>query len=219
MHGLVNTAIQGFITVTYGPAKWQAVLSDAGLGELVDGDGFETMASYDDWTTAALLSAAVQGLGRPGDGLLEDLGTFIVSNPALDPLRRLLRFGGVSFTDFLFSLEDLQGRTRLALPELALPHLTLIEEGGGDRFTLLCQPGAGLLGAGFGHVMVGVLRALADDYGALAVIEHLGQRAPRPTARERRRAAPPAEAIGIVVHDPAFHAGRRFQLAQGEGVE
>jgi hypothetical protein len=212
MQGLVNTAIQGFVTATYGPALWQALLAEAGLSDLVDGDGFDSMASYDDWTTAALLAAAAPTLGRTHDGLLEDLGTFLISNPALDPLRRLLRFGGVCFTDFLYSLDDLPGRARMALPELLLPELTLIEEGG-ERFTLICQPGTGPLGEGFGFVLVGILRALADDYGALAVIDHIGQR-PMPPGRGERRRLPAAEAISIIVHDHAFHTGRRFHLAE-----
>jgi len=272
MQGLVNTAIQGFVTATHGQARWQALLAQAGLGDLVDGDGFDSMASYDDWTTAALLAASGPVLGRSRDVLLEDLGTFLISNPALDPLRRLLRFGGVTFTDFLFSLEDLPARARMALPELVLPDLSLIEEGGGERFTLICQPGTGPLGEGFGFVMVGILRALADDYGALAVIDHLGARpslivtpagAPPPMSsppisnpqtlrpqtlrpqalrpqtlrpqnprsqnpRSRnphpagapgveRRRLPLAEAISIIVHDPAFHAGRRFLLTEEGG--
>lgn len=229
MQGLVNKAIQGFVTATYGPLRWQALLAQAGLDDLVGGDGFDSMASYDDWTTAALLAASGPVLGRSRDVLLEDLGTFLISNPAMDPLRRLLRFGGVSFTDFLFSLEDLPARARMALPELVLPDLSLIEEGGGERFTLICQPGTGPLGEEFGFVMVGILRALADDYGALAVIDHLGARPspiencqgvsprnPRPAGApgmERRR-LPLAEAISIIVHDPAFHAGRRFLLTE-----
>ncbi len=74
----------------------------------------------------------------------------------------MLRFGGVTFVDFLHSLEDLPDRGRLALPDLDLPELHITDHGP-DFFTLKCR--AELTGAG--HVMVGLLRAMADDYGAL----------------------------------------------------
>ncbi len=74
----------------------------------------------------------------------------------------------------------------------------VVDEVGPGKFTLTCRDGA----FGFGHVMVGVLRALADDYGALAVLEHAGG----PDQKE-------GAVISIEVHDPAYHTGRRFDLA------
>lgn len=197
MHGLINKAIQTFLSDSFGEAAWHEIAETSGVAQHLGPDGFEAMQLYDDHLTEAVLSAAEAILRRPRECLLEDLGTYLISNEHLEPLRRLLRFGGVSFTDFLFSLDDLQGRSRLAVPDLALPDLA-IDEGGPGSFTLTCHAGP----PGFGHVMVGILRALADDYGALAVLEHRG--------------ASPAgddEVIAIEVHDPAFHAGRRFDLA------
>jgi hypothetical protein len=129
--------------------------------------------------------------------VLEDLGTYLVSHPHLEALRRLLRFGGVDFLDFLQSLDDLPGRSHMAVPDLDLPQLELIDEGG-DHFTLICSGGP----AGFGHVMVGILRAMADDYGALALLDHTGS--------ERG-----CERIQVHLLDHAFAQGRRFDLAAG----
>ncbi|MCB1407351.1 MAG: heme NO-binding domain-containing protein [Rhodobacteraceae bacterium] len=197
MHGLINKSIQLFLCDSFGTAVWQDIAQASGVAQRLGPDGFEPMQLYDDALTEAVLAAAVSVLRRPRDCLLEDLGTFLISNERLEPLRRLLRFGGVSFTDFLYSLDDLQGRSRLAVPDLALPDLTVDDVGTG-RFTLSCR---GSL-PGFGHVMVGILRTLADDYGALAVLEHRGG-----------GDAGTDELITIEVHDPAFHAGRRFDLA------
>lgn len=195
MHGLINKAIQSFVGDAFGLPVWQAVLHVTGLWETVGAEGFDPLLIYDPGVTRAVLDATAAEVGRPVDELLEDLGNYLVSHPRNEVLRRLLRFGGENFTDFLRSLDDLRGRTRLAVPDLDLPDLTLQDLGGG-RFRLVapdCPPGYGL-------VLAGALRALADDYGALVVLDH-------------RREGEAGESLQIDVHDPAFHAGRRFELA------
>ncbi len=191
MHGLINRSIQSFLRETYGPDLWQAVALDARLGF----DNFEAMLGYDDALTHAVIDAAARRLSRSRDALLEDLGICLVSHPNFERLRRLLRFGGVSFDDFLHTLDDLPSRGRLAVPDLDLPELEL-QAGTDHRFTLYCRG----QGEDFGHILVGILRAMADDYGALAVIEHAGRTAE-------------AEVISIDVLEPDFAEGRRFTLA------
>jgi hypothetical protein len=195
MHGLINRAMQCFLRDTYGADLWNAVAEAAGVGA----EGFEAMLTYDDALTDTVLSAAAERLNRPPAVLLEDMGTYLVSDPGCERLRRLLRFGGVSFVDFLYSLDDLPGRGRLAVPDLDLPQLELREDDA-DRFTLLCRAAH----PGFAHVMVGVLRAMADDYGALVLIE-------------KRAGSNGAVSIDIHLLDRRFAAGRRFQLAAGAG--
>ena len=165
MHGLMNRAIQCFVRDTYGAQAWRDVAARTDLGP----HGFEAMLRYDDAITWHVLALVCERLRKPRDAVLEDLGTYLVSHPNVEALRRLLRFGGVDFVDFLHSLDDLPDRARLAVPDLDLPRLELSAEGD-DGYRLRCrsqQPG-------FGHVMVGVMRAMADDYGALAMIEHAG---------------------------------------------
>ncbi len=164
MHGLVNRAIQCFLRDTYGDAVWQTVAAAADAPR----EGFEAMLRYPPATTEALLDAAAAALDRSRDSILEDLGTYLVSHPNNAALRRLLRFGGVSFADFLHSLEDLPGRARLAVPDLNVPVFEL--EDRGDTLHLTCRGGS----PGAGLVLLGLLRALADDYGALALIDHAG---------------------------------------------
>ncbi len=191
MHGLLNRSIQGFLRRTFGEAVWLDVAARAGLGP----DGFEAMLDYDDSLTDRVINAAALRLDRPRDALLEDLGTYLVSHPDLERLRRLLRFGGSGFVDFLHSLDELPDRARMALPELELPQLDLNEQRP-DRFRLMCK--SPLIGAG--HVILGLLRAMADDYGSLAVLEHEGS-------------WPEGEIIRIDLLDPRFSEGRRFDLA------
>lgn len=196
MHGLINRSIQSFLRDSYGPAVWSAVLRQAEIGF----DSFEPMLDYPVELTDRILQAAGEILGRPRDGLLEDLGTYLVSHPNLEALRRLLRFGGVGFVDFLHTLDDLPDRARLALPDLDLPELILNDQGQG-LYRLYCSP----LVEGAGHVIVGLLRAMADDYGALVLLDHQGREGAY-------------EVIAVNLLDQSFSEGRKFDLALPIGV-
>lgn len=198
MHGLINTAIQSFLKVSFGDSAWSQIAHLSGVTETLGPEGFEAMQLYEDDLTYAVLDAAAAQLERPRESLLEDIGTFLISNEMMNSIRRLLRFGGVSFTDFLFSLDDLQGRSQLAVPELLLPEL-MLEERAQGTFSLSCIGGPD----GFGHVMIGILRAIADDYGALVVLDYADQ--------DGKHAK---EIITIDVYDPAFQPGRHFDLTQ-----
>lgn len=191
MHGLINRAIQCYVRDTHGEALWRRVTRHAGLGF----DGFETMLTYDDKLTEDVLEACVGVLGRPREMILEDLGTFLVSNHSSDALRRLLRFGGVTFTDFLQTLQDTRGRGRLALPDLDLPCLQLFEISP-CHYTLQCRFPI----EGSGHVIVGLLRAMADDYGALVLLDHDGH-------------SLEGEMILIELLEISYAQGRSFDLA------
>lgn len=195
MHGLVNKSIQCFVRDTYGPATWAAVTRKAALGF----DGFEAMLAYDPLITDRVIDAAALVLKRPREALLEDLGTWLVCNPSIQSLRRLLRFGGVTFVDFLHSLDELPDRGRLALPLLSLPVLELTDRGPG-LFTLRCT--APIVGGA--HIMVGLLRAMADDYGALVVLDMAGVAGP---------GAAGCAVITIHLLDPGHAEAQPFDLA------
>ena len=194
MHGLINRALQCYIRDTYGPEAWIAVARSA----RVETDGFESMMTYPPAVTEKVIQTALQQLNRPRDSFLEDFGTYLVSHPNLEPVRRLLRFGGVNFVDFLGSLEDLPERGRLAVPALDLPEMELTDLAAG-MFGLTCSHQI----EGAGHVIVGLLRALADDYGALVVLEHLGWDQGH-------------ECISVHLLDQAYWSGKRFDLAAGQ---
>jgi hypothetical protein len=153
---------------------------------------------YEDEATERLVASAMQVLGRSRETLLEDMGTYLVSHPNAKSLRRLLRFGGTGFVDFLQSIEDLPARCRMAVPDLFLPDLVL-EELGDDGFRLLVAP----MIPGVGHVVVGLLRAMADDYGALAMLDHAGD--------DPDLAG--GEIVSILLLAQGFAAGRQFELA------
>ena len=190
MHGLINRSLQCFLRDTYGAPAWEAVAREAELGFA----SFESMLTYDDAMTDRVIDAAAVVLRRARETLLEDLGTYIVSQDNPVSLRRLLRFSGVNFADFLNSMEELPERGHLVLPDLDLPELDLTDHGDG-LFSLRCRAAL----PGVGHIVLGLLRAMADDYGALVWLDHLG-------------AEPGGEVVSIRIADQAFNAARPFSL-------
>lgn len=195
MHGLINRSIECFLCDLYGREIWAEVVADAKFGF----DSFEAIATYDDALTNAALAAASRILAKPVPVILEDIGTYLVSHENRQSLRRLLRFGGATFVEFLHSLDEVHDRARLAVPDLDLPMLELCEHSDG-RFTLYCQKNP----ADMGHVLVGILRALADDYGVLVVLEYLGRQSGR-------------EAISVQVLEACFSERNAFDLSAARG--
>jgi hypothetical protein len=196
MHGLINRAIERFVRDSYGDRLWREVIAGLDPGY----DTFEPMMRYDPVVTRQVLDGLGERLDRARDDVLEDIGTYLVSHPHLEAIRRLLRFSGVDFVDFLHALEDLPDRARLAVAELDLPGLRLHAQAAG-LYRLEVGP-SGAEGLRFGHVMIGILRAMADDYGALVVLEHRGMRAGR-------------EVIEVRLLDAGFACGRAFDLGAG----
>ncbi len=198
MHGLINRAIERFACDTYGDAFWQSVTQEAELGF----SSFEAMLTYETRLTAKVVDALARSLGKSRAEVLEDVGTYLVASTKTAALRRLLRFGGTDFVEFLFSLDDLPARALLAVPELTIPQLEL-RELDGERFSLIVQsdPTSEKI---FVHVMLGLLRAMADDYGALVFLD---------VASEEDQ----QDAIEITLLDAAFADARDFELSVSAG--
>jgi hypothetical protein len=189
MHGLINKSLEVFVRETYGADVWRQIAAQA---QVPDGS-FESMLSYPDAMTDRTLEVTLRILDKDRTGFLEDLGTFLVSHPSADAVRRLLRFNGATFHEFIDALDDLRDRARLAVPDLEIPLLEVMQE---DRntFRVRCV----------WHreyalpVILGVLRAMADDYGVLAFFE------------ADEQAADPS--LTITLLDKEFSEGRAFHL-------
>jgi hypothetical protein len=193
MDALLLRSLQGYVRDTFGQPAWQAICRAAQLKF----ETFEPMLRYDPGMADRVAAFAASTLGRSVDTIWEDMGTYLVTNQGHEGVRRLLRFGGSSFADLLHSLEEMPGRARLAMPDLDLPEFTL-KELGDDRFEVRCRSRI----VGMQRVLVGMLTAMADDYGTLCLIE--------------------AEADGVIMVQvlDSFHAtGRRFDLTLPERSE
>ncbi len=158
MHGLVNRSIEGFLRSAYGPEVWQAVANTAG----VDPEGFLTWTPAADEVTTAMLRATAQRLRKSAGECLEDIGAWLTRQ---EEIRRLLRFSGSDYPEFLESLRELPGRIALVIPDMVIPALTVTCESEGSY---VIYPNWRM--PGFLRVTAGVIRGMADDYGALALI-------------------------------------------------
>ena len=193
MLGLIDRAIEEFARETYGDPFWRDFVRRAGLGV----GHFEAMMSYDPRLTRQLVDGLAEALDKPPEEVLEDVGTYLVSAAGGGAMRRLLRFSGTDFVDFLRALDDLPARARLALPELDMPGIFLREHTPRAFSVTITSPGAAPLR--FGHVVMGLLRAMADDYGALVYLDYKGE-----SGHE--------EIIEITLLDAEFAEARAFDL-------
>ncbi len=190
MDALMLRFLQGYVRDTFGAALWHAICQRGGLSI----ETFEPMLRYPPGLADATAGHAAAVLGRPVESIWEDMGTYLVTSSGHEGVRRLLRFGGVGFADFLHSLEELPGRARLAMPDLDMPEIHLTECAA-DRFVLECRSPLG----GTLRVLTGMLTAMADDYGTLCLIDPVGE-----------------DRISIRILDQDHAVARRFDLALPE---
>lgn len=194
MHGMICKSIEAFLTTAHGPNVWQKVRKDAG----VDYDHFEAMLTYPDDDFRAVQCAAAAHLGYEPVHLMEDIGTWICTHPPLEPVRRLFRFTGTTFEDLLISLDEIDARGRMALPDLELPSYH-VNQNRDDEFEVRSTwivPGASGL-------LTGLLRVLADEYGTLAIID---------IQTSRQVPSGWMETVSIQLVEASFHAPKAFSL-------
>jgi len=178
MNSLLNRGIEEFLRSTYGDTLVQAVAQDAhsqsGMVAPL-GAGFGLPA----------LHRAAMRLCKPFTEMVEDLGAWMTR---IEPVRRLLRFSGRDFKDFLLRLEELPGRAHLVLPSLQVPRLQ-IDAIDDSVWVKMLDPDDH-----WRFILSGLIRGMADDYGALCLIstgDHL---------------------IRIDIWDEKFSEGRMFTL-------
>ena len=194
MHGLICKSLEGFVKDRYGDSTWRAVIrrADPGL------DRFEMLRLYDDALVVGVLVAAAQEVDDDPFHLLEDMGHWLCTHPPMEPFRRLIRFSGATFTDLIYSLDEVRDRAGMALPGIDLPDYDAAEIGSG-HFQVSARWGV----PGACSMLRGLLRAMADDYGVLAVVDEVSR---------RREGADWVEELSLEVYADAHQEPREFAL-------
>lgn len=182
MHGLINRSIERFIREGYGEDAWADVAAGIGL----TAGRFESFRRYPDPLTRRVIAVGAERLAKPESELLEDFGAWLART---EPIRRLLRFSGSDFADFILALEELPGRVRMIVPDLEMPRIR-VTAGAADRYRVTVSHAL----PEWRSVLAGIVRAMSDDYGALALIVDEGA------------------AISVDVPDQAFSEGREFDF-------
>ncbi|QBX34224.1 heme NO-binding protein [Paracoccus liaowanqingii] len=177
MNRLIHRTITEFLRDTYGEEFSRIIRDDRRnmVAPATPVTGFAT----------AGLTLAAERLSKPLPDLYEDLGAWLTR---IEPLRRLLRFSGRDFNDFLLRLDELPGRAHLVLSTLDVPPLQVDVVDGTFWLTLP------RFEMGWQHILVGLLRGMADDYGALCLLSVQGA------------------AIHVEICDNRFAEGRHFTL-------
>ncbi|MCF3974578.1 heme NO-binding domain-containing protein [Paracoccus salsus] len=193
MHRLVIRAVEEFLRDTYGAAMLSQVIASCNenarsnaVGSLAGPKGCGCSAEKIIPTAAILLK-------KPPEELFEDLGAWLASREAI---RRLLRFSGRDFEDFVISLEELPGRAHFVIPELCIPRIDVHRQHG-NTLRLVLPSSAPEWTA----MLAGLLRAMADDYGTLGLIDVEGS------------------TVVVQISDQSFAEGRDFSLDGGQAAE
>ncbi|MDM7458344.1 MAG: heme NO-binding protein [Paracoccus sp. (in: a-proteobacteria)] len=158
MNGLVDHGIIEFLGATYGVPFAQRVVADVAHLEGQSADDVRDLGRK-------VLAEASGRLVKAPSEMFEDLGGWLTR---IEAIRRLLRFSGRDFPDFLLSLEELPDRAHLVLPRLGLPRLVVARDGRGILVTL--EP----TDPDWQAVLIGLIRGMADDHGALCLISAEG---------------------------------------------
>lgn len=196
MHGLICKALEEFVRDQHGADTWERICRRANLPLT----RFEALRSYDDTMMEGVFVVAFDELGRSTNIVLEDIGHWLCTHPPLERVRRLIRFSGNSFVDLVYSLDEIHDRARIALPGLGLPKVRVTEHGAND-FRIRCSWHV----SGGSSVFTGILRAMADDYGALALID-IGERTQVDGIWH--------EMLSVRIFDQSHQAPREFNLGE-----
>lgn len=194
MQSLLCKALEVFVLHIKGPSVWRSVLAQVDL----PGEQLELFQRHKPEIINALNAATAEALQIDQDTLMEDLGTWVCTHPPLEPVRRLIRFSGETFEEMIYSLEELSARIDMAMPGLNVPIIEMEEDDRGQYRISVSSPVPGA-----GAFLLGVLRTMADDYGALALVE-LSNRAC--TAQGN------LDEVSIQLLDEQFAAPRAFDL-------
>lgn len=180
MKRLVDRTIEEFLRMTYGDDLVQVLADELALQE-----GGLPRDDLQGCGKQALILVATQ-MAKSRAEMFEDIGAWLAR---LEPIRRLLRFSGNDFRDFLLGLEELPGRAHLVLPQLAVPDLTITRLSGAIQITVRAED------PDWQPVLIGLVRGMADDYGALCLIDADGPD------------------IRVEIWDDRFAEGRNFRLS------
>lgn len=186
MHRLVRRSCEAFLRDTYGDVLWRNVAETAGLDER----GFVASVEMNESPSNVLIREASRLLGKPENDLLEDLGSWLAR---LEAVRRLLRFSGRDFREFLQNLVELPDHAHMVIPDLGLPEMTVVSDGPENLRVILPRRRSD-----WSSAMAGIIRAMADDYGVLGLI----------WVEDNE--------IHVLISDVAFSTARDFRLGGGD---
>ena len=180
MDGLIAKSVLHFLEAAHGVQCREAIASEVDTSA----SDLQSIGQHDTARALEFVACAARNLNRETSEIWEDIGTHLVTHPDLETVRRLLRFGGADFKEFLWSLDDLYDRAQLAVRGMDLPNLRL-EPMDATLYSLrVSWPVVATSDQEVaGPLVLGALRAMADDYGALVFLELVSNQSADEAAR------------------------------------
>ncbi len=117
MYGLVNQAIQGLITETYGEKTWNVIKERAGVKDSF----FLSTHIYDDSVTYNLATEAALYLNISVEAVLAAFGKYWILKIGKEKYGSLMASGGDSLMVFLENLPNFHSRVMLIYPDITPP--------------------------------------------------------------------------------------------------
>ena len=168
MYGLVNKAIEDFVTQRFGVEIWERILEKAGL----DGEVFISMKSYpDDWTYK-LVGAGSEVLGLPADDVLTAFGEHWIGFMQRAGYGQHLKACGRTLPDFLRRLDNMHAHIGLTFADSKMPSFRCTEIAGQRLQVDYYSARSGLT-----PMVVGLLRGLGAFFGVAVQVEIAQSRA------------------------------------------
>ena len=121
MYGMIHNAVRDLVLEQHGPAVWDSVLADSGVGE----DAFLAMQSYDDDVVLSLVQSTANTLGAPVSDCLEQFGIFWILHTAKNNYGSLLFGFGPTIWDLLKHLDHMHDRLSSSFPGYDAPSFIL----------------------------------------------------------------------------------------------
>lgn len=117
MYGMVNLAIQDFMSERYGEKVWQEVKARAAPAI----DHFLTMEQYPDEVTQGMMIAASEISGDSIPALMDNVGEYFVDFARHSGYGELMQIIGTTLPEALSNLDNMHARVGLSFPELRPP--------------------------------------------------------------------------------------------------
>jgi heme-NO-binding protein len=117
MYGMINLAIQEFLSERYGQPVWQSIKEQAAPSV----DHFLTMEQYSDEVTRALVLKASEITGKSAEVTLDDIGEYWIGFALRSGYGELLAIIGKSLPEALNNLDNMHTRVGLIFPDLRPP--------------------------------------------------------------------------------------------------
>ena len=124
MYGLVNKAVQDFVTSQFGAETWEMVRKASGITEVA----FVGMNTYPDDVTYKLVSAGSKLLNIPPEQVLEAFGRYWMVFTAQQGYGPMLAMMGDTLPTFLRQLDPMHERLRATFPKLKPPRIIVSDE-------------------------------------------------------------------------------------------